>query len=59
MKLNSALISTALVAIFMILSPSLGHGELVTYKDGKKVWEYEKVQVLGWDLYIEKTINKD
>ena len=59
MKLNSVLISTALVAIFMILSPSLGHGELVTYKDGKKVWEYEKVQVLGWDLYIEKTINKD
>jgi hypothetical protein len=59
MKLKINLITTALVAIFMSLSLSSGHGESVTCKDGKKVWNYEKVQVLGWDLYIEKSISKD
>ncbi len=59
MKPNIDPIKTVLVSIFMSISLSLSHGESVTYKDGKKTWKYEKVQILGWDLYIERSISKD
>ena len=45
--------------IFMLSTLSSGKGESVSFKDGNRLWEYKKVQVLGWDLYIERSINKD
>ena len=57
--MNSNFIASAFTALVLFLSLSSGQCESVTFEDGKKVWTYEKVQVMGWNLYIEKSISKD
>ncbi|MEC9326353.1 MAG: hypothetical protein VYC63_00430, partial [Verrucomicrobiota bacterium] len=52
-------IASAFTILVLFLSLSSGQCESVTFEDGKKVWTYEKVQVMGWNLYIEKSISKD
>ena len=59
MNSNPNFIAATFTALVLFLSLSSGQCESVTFEDGKKIWTYEKVQVMGWDLYIEKSISKD
>ena len=59
MNSNPNFIAATFTALVLFLSLPSGQCESVTFEDGKKIWTYEKVQVMGWDLYIEKSISKD
>jgi len=59
MQLYKNFITIMSAVILMLSTLSSGKGESVSFKDGNRLWEYKKVQVLGWDLYIERSINKD
>ncbi len=59
MNSNPNFIAATFTALVLFLSLSSGQCESVTFEDGKKIWTYKKVQVMGWDLYIEKSISKD
>ena len=59
MNSNPNFIASAFTVLVLFLTQSSGQCESVTFEDGKKVWTYEKTQVMGWDLYIEKSISKD
>ena len=59
MNSNPNFIASAFTVLVLFLIQSSGQCESVTFEDGKKVWTYEKTQVMGWDLYIEKSISKD
>ena len=59
MQLYKNFITIMSAVIFMLSTLSSGKGESVSFKDGNRLWKYKKVQVLGWDLYIERSINKD
>jgi hypothetical protein len=59
MNSNPNFIAATFTALVLFLSLSSGQCESVTFEDGKKAWTYEKIQVMGWNLYIEKSISKD
>ena len=59
MNSNPNFIAVTFTALVLFFSLSSGQCESVTFEDGKKAWTYEKIQVMGWNLYIEKSISKD